>query len=513
MEKTGRKKISIVGFGALLLASSSLISRVLGVFRDSVFSRIFGIGDKGGIFALDAYFAAFRIPDFLYTILIFGAMSAAFIPLYTEILNDNESQASKFASQILNTLLFALIVFSVLFWIFTPYVVPIIAPGLEETVKTTTVALTRIMLLSPIFLGLSSVFQGVENAHKKFVGIALAPIIYNLSIILAAIFFGNQYGVFALAWGVVIGALLHFLVQIPGAMSTGFKYKLFFSLQGKSFRKFIYLTLPRVFGLMVSQVGAFIDTIIASLIGIGSISIFNYALNLQSLPYGVVAVSFSVAIFASLSEKALDEDKSAFLKTMKISTQTLFFWVFPAVLGLFILRKPVVDLILKGGAFTESNAQMTILTLGIFVWAAIAQSFIPFFTRSFYAMKQTKIPVLIALFAVCLNISISLVLTQIYNLEVFALAISVLVSSFFNAVLLILFFAKLMKVCPLNFFNLKKMTFIFLNGSIMGAIVYGASLILNENIYFQLSVSAGIGFVMYIFASKITKTIPSLHEH
>ena len=402
-----------MGFGGLLLAISSLLSRFLGLLRDFVFSKIFGVGSEGGAFALDAYFAAFKIPDLLYTLLIAGAMSAAFIPIYTQLMKKGDDQSSLFASRILNGLLLLLFSVSILAWIFAPQLVPLIAPGFEEEVMKTTVELTRVMLLSPLFLGLSSVFQGIENSHKKFLGIALAPIVYNLSIIAAAWFFAPEYGVYALAWGVVIGAALHFLVQLPGGMQSSFRYHLNFQFKSKEVKDFIRLSLPRLFGISVTQMGIFVDTIIASLLAIGSLSIFNYALNLQSLPYGVVAISLSVAVFSTLSEQA-DEPKK-FMKTMRKSLHTIVFWALPAVVGLFVLREAVVVLILQGGAFDEAATVMTTLTLGIFVWAALGQSLVPLFARAFYSLHETKIPVGIAFFAVLLNMTSSLILTQLYT--------------------------------------------------------------------------------------------------
>ncbi len=501
-----KMKFSQVGVGAILLAGSSLLSKFLGVLRDAVFARIFGAGSE-----LDAYFAAFRIPDFLYMLLIFGAMSAAFIPIYTSLLKrEGESEASLFASRILNGLLGVLLLSCVLAFVFAPYLVPFLAPGFGAEALSLTIDLTRVMLLSPIFLGLSSVFQGVENSHKKFLGIAVAPIVYNLSIVLAAWFFGAEFGVQALAWGVVVGAVLHFLVQVPGAVRAGFSYSFDFDLKSKEVKEFVRLTIPRLFGISAVQLGFLVSTVIASLLAAGSLSVFNYSMNLQSLPYAVVAVSFSVAVFSTLSEQAVEDDKSEFLSTMRKSTHSILFWVLPAVVGLFLVRDLVVNLILTGGAFDEAAAELTILTFGIFVWAAIAQSLSPLFARAFYALHETKRPVFVAFFVLVLNAGLSLVLTQIYGFGVWALAVSILAASAFEAALLIFLLGRKLRVSVAKFFEPVKLLRVLIALSVMACVVLFAKNFAYSNIVLAAVIQAGAGGVVYLALAKFMKIIPSL---
>ena len=501
------KRFSKVGLGAVLLASSSMGSKFLGVLRDYIFAKVFGAGAE-----LDAYFAAFRVPDFLYMLLIFGAMSAAFIPIYTSLLHkeQGDEQASVFASQVLNGLLLLLILASGLAFLFAPQLVPLLVPGFEGEMLDLTVDLTRIMLLSPIFLGLSSVFQGVENSHKKFLGIALAPIVYNLSIIAAAWFFGASHGVSALAWGVVAGAVLHFLVQVPGALRTNFRYSFDFSFRSKAFGEFVRLTIPRLFGISATQIGLFVNTVIASLLAVGSLSVFNYAFNLQSLPYAVVAVSFSVAVFSTLSEQAAAKDKTDFLQTMRRSIHSILFWVLPAVCGLFLLRQEVVDLILTGGAFDESAAAMTALTLGIFVWAAIFQSFTPLFARAFYSLHETKRPVYVAFLVVIVNTSLALIFTQIYGFEVWSLALALLCGSLVEAVLLIVLLGRFMKVSALGFFDFLLLGKVLLGTFVMFIFVFGLQQISFPNLFLELLIVSGAGGAVYLGLAKLLKTIPVL---
>ncbi len=334
------KYISVLGFGSVLLGASSVLSRLLGVLRDHVFAQTFGS-------SMDAYFLAFRIPDLIYSLLVFGGLSAAFVPIYTRLLKKSEHEASAFGSDIFNVIFIVLTIAVIVFYFLAPFLLPLIAPGLSEEVLFESVSLTRIMLISPLFLGLSAVLQGIQNSKKVFYGIALAPIIYNAAIIFAAYFYGKTFDLSAIAWGVAFGSALHFLIQIPFLFKLRFSYIPKISIKSVELKKFLILCMPRIFGLSVAQLGILVDTTIASLLLAGSLSIYNFSINLQSLPYAVIAVSFTVAIFSSLSEQS--GDKARFVATIRSSTSLILFWVLPAVAGIFILRSGLVDFVLGGG--------------------------------------------------------------------------------------------------------------------------------------------------------------------
>lgn len=431
------KFASAAGFGALLLAVSSVLSRMLGVLRDYVFAKIFGIGDYGGIFALDAYYLAFRIPDLLYTLLILGALSSAFIPLYARLKKENEVEANRFVNDVLSSVFLLLLTLGGLLLVVAPWVIPVLAPGFDSETQKIAVDLTRILLLSPLFLGLSGILQGVENVHQRFLGMALAPLLYNGSIIAAALLFGNDYGVYALAWGVAAGALLHFLTQVPGVFGTSFRFKLRVPEWTRAIKEFFYLSLPRVLGMSASQITLFVDFALASTFSLGAVSVYSYALNLQAFPYGVVAVSFSVAIFSTLAEQALLKDKGDFTRTLKNSFGTIWFWALPATVGLFLLREPLVELILKGGAFDETAFILTTKTFAILIWSALPLSLIPLWSRAFYSLSNTKTPVKISVLTMLLNVILSVTFTQVYHLSVYGLAAANFIASSFNALSLL----------------------------------------------------------------------------
>jgi putative peptidoglycan lipid II flippase len=495
-------KLSQVGLGALLLALSSVASRGLGILRDFVFAKVFGIGTEGGVFALDAYYMAFRIPDLIYSLLILGALSAAFIPLFVRLKTQGEARALEFANRVLSAVFFSLFFLGLIFYIVAPWLIPIFAPGFDAELLDLVVDLSRILLFSPLFMGLSGILQGIESVHKKFLGLALAPILYNVSIIFAAIFFAPRYGVYALAFGASFGAFLHLLIQIPGVLRTKFRFQILWPKLTQDLKEFFSLALPRVLGMSASQVTLLVDFALASTLGLGSLSIYSYALNLQSFPYGVLAVSFSVAVFATLSEKALLKDKKEFIELLRYSFHSIWFWAFPAVLGLFLLREPLIAVILKGGAFDTAAASRTEQTFSILIWGALAQSLIPLWSRAFYALSNTKTPVLLAVLTMALNVVLSLVFTQVLDWSTAGLAAANLIASSFNALLLLIFLSKTLKTSLLKLLSLK--TFFY---SVLAAFFMTLSILFFPELpmipaFARLLLLSAIGALVYLLPFK-----------
>lgn len=492
--------LNILGLGSILLVGSSIISRFLGIFRDVVFARLFGSGTEGGLFALDAYYLAFRIPDFLYTLLVLGALSSAFIPLYTKFKKENLEEANVFVNTVLSTLFLSLLCFSFIVFFLVPFFLPVLAPGFSQENIDLAISLTRILLISPFFMGMSGLLQGIENVHKRFLGMALAPIIYNLSIICSALFFAKTYGVYALAFGVLIGAFLHFLIQIPGVIASSYKFRFAWPKFTPEIRELLRLGLPRILGIAAMQVTLFVDFALASLLTFGSISIYSYALNIQSFPYGVIGVSLAAAIFPILSEQALDSEKKAFVLSFKKTFAQIWFWIVPATCGLFFIREPLITIFLQGGAFTEMDAAYTASIFSILVWSVLGLSLVPLLSRTFYALSDTKTPVLIALFTMLLNIILSILLSVIMDLNLIGIALANVFASSFNALFLLVILSKKLKRSIFELIEWKRFlkiifaTFLMMLGLIL----------LNEisfqNIFAQvLILSSGGGFIYLAF--------------
>jgi putative peptidoglycan lipid II flippase len=342
-------KTKTITFAAFLLALSTLISRILGLVRDRLLAGRFGAGEE-----LDIYFAAFRIPDFFYGILIAGGITAAFLPVFSEYFSKKTSkenewspQVLEFTNNILNCFLILLILICLILAIFAPLIIKFIIPGFSPENKALTIALTRIIFLSPIFFGLSSVFSGILHFFNKFLVYSLAPILYNLGIIFGILFLVPSFGVFGLAYGVILGAFLHLIIQIPAAKNSGFKYKPLFNFKYSGLKKVFKLMIPRTIGSAAYHINLVVITAIASTLTAGSITIFNFSNNLHYFPIGLIGTSFAISSFPVFSKFWARGQKREFLDSFSSSFRQIIFFIIPISLLIFILRAQIVRLVLE----------------------------------------------------------------------------------------------------------------------------------------------------------------------
>ena len=411
--------------GAIIIAAFSLLSRLLGLVRDRLLFSIFGAGD-----VLDSYYAAFRLPDLVFNTLILGALSAAFIPVFLEYWHKDKKEAWRIANTVLNTTLLILFVFGVAAFIFAPEIVQIIAPGFELQKRLATAELTRIMLIGILFLGLSNVASSILNAFKRFTAFALAPVMYNLGIIAGILILVPWFGVEGLAWGVVLGAMLHFFVQFPSIAKLGFKYKVLFSWRNAGVKKIEKLMLPRTFGLAISQINQVVNTIIGSTLPVGSVAIFNAANNLQNVPIGIFAIPLSLAYFPIFSEAWVKQDIPRLIASFSQAVRRLLAIAIPASIFMILLRAHVVRLVLGAGQFDWTATILTARTLSLFVISLFAQCLIPLIARVFYSLQDTKTPVAISILALALNIFLAFPLSA--KMGIAGLALSFSLVSLFN---------------------------------------------------------------------------------
>jgi putative peptidoglycan lipid II flippase len=411
---------------ALLLGAASLASRFLGVLRDRVLAGEFGAGDT-----LDIYYAAFRIPDLIFNLLILGALSAGFIPIFTAALcsakekNEHPKEAWEIVSGVINIMGVALIFLCGLFIFLSPFIVPAITPGFGAEKMALTVTMTEIMMLSPIFLGLSNILGGVLQSFKRFFIYALAPIFYNIGIIIGALFFTKWWGIYGLAWGVVVGAAAHMLIQAPAVWQLGFKYRWLFDVANKSVRKIGKLMIPRTLGLAVSQINLVVMTVIASTLVPGSLAIFNLANNLQYFPVGIIGISFAVAAFPLLGEFAAAGKKEEIMKSFSHTARQIIFFIVPASVLLLVLRAQIVRVVFGAGYFDWEDTILTADTLAYFVLSLFAQALIPLLARFFYALADTKTPFLIGLVSAAINILAAIFLAKPWGVAGLAMAFSI----------------------------------------------------------------------------------------
>jgi len=407
---------------ALIIGAATLLSRLVGLFRDRAFAHYFGAGP-----VMDAYYAAFKIPDLIYNLLILGALTAGFIPTFTKLFcqGSDKSPAWRLASNIFNIAGISLVVLCGLGMIFAPSLTPLIAPGFSSENLARATDFTRIMFLSPFFLGLSMTLGGILQSLRRFVLYSIAPIFYNLGIIFGAVFLARWFGPIGLAWGVVLGAFIHFALQFYGARSAGWRWRWHFNLRDADTRLIGKLMIPRTLGLAISEVNIVVITILASLLPIGSVAIYNFASNLQAVPIGIIGIPFALAVFPVLSAAAATNNRLDFIKNLSSTTRQILFLMTPLAIIILLLRAQVVRVVLGSGAFDWTATTQTADALAFFAFGLFAQSLIPLFARAFYSWSDTKTPFIIGVIAELLAIIAALTLMRPLGVAGLALAGSI----------------------------------------------------------------------------------------
>lgn len=391
-----------IGAAAGILAISGFLSRLLGLVRDRLLAGTFGAGPE-----LDSYFAAFRIPDFIYSLMIAGGIIVAFLPLFSEYFLEDREAAWRFTNNLLNVFLLFLLLISLAVLLFAPALVKLITPGFDPQALSLTTLLTRILFLSPILLGLSSIFSGILQYFNRFLIYGLTPILYNLGIIFGILFFVPYSGILGVALGVILGAFFHLAIQIPSAISCGFKYQPIFNFKEPGLKRVFLLMTPRALAVASWQISSIVVTAIASTLTAGSITIFNLANNLQHLPLGIVGVSFATAAFPFLSRFWANQKNGEFIRVFSSTFRQTLYFIVPTTFLMYLLRNQIVEIVLKQGEFSQEAAQLTAVSLGLFCLGMIAFSLVPLLSRTFFSFQDTKTPTLIVLAAIILNITLS----------------------------------------------------------------------------------------------------------
>jgi putative peptidoglycan lipid II flippase len=414
---TGR----VLAQASLILTIAALASRLLGWVRLLVIGSQFGASKE-----LDAYFAAFRIPDAIFQLVVAGALSAALIPVFSSYrARGQEAEAWRLASSVINLVVIALAALSLLMAIFAGLLVPIVAPGFDPETTEQTVRLTRIMLLSPVLIGLGAVVSGILNSYERFAVPALAPLAYNLVIILAAIFLAPVMGVEGLAVGVVGGSLAHLAIQLPQLRHVGQRYDLSIGLRHPGVRKVVWLMGPRMLGLAAGQLNFIVSTVLASGLAAGSVTAYNYAFQLSQLPVGVLGVSVAVALFPTLSRDAALGRIGEIRRQVATSLRVLIFLAAPLTATMIVLAGPIASVFFQYGLFSQESAERTAGALVFFSIGLVGHIVVHVLTRAFYAMQDTRTPVLWAIVAVAINVPLMVWLVGPMGVEGLALALSI----------------------------------------------------------------------------------------
>ncbi len=425
----------------LMMALATGISRLLGLLRDVAIADRFGASG-----AYDAFLIAFFVPHFLRQLLAEGALSTAFVPLYTGLGVSGED-ADRFASGLLSwlILLFAAVV-GLGVWL-APTYVPFLASGFGPEKLSLAVGLTRIVFPFIALVGFAAVFMGILNSHRRFFAASLAPVWFNVGMILGVLLLAprfSQQPVLGLAVGALIGGAGQLLAQLPSLFRVGFRFRLTFWPIHPEIRRLIRLMAPAVLTLTVTQVNLLVDNKLASYLGDGGIASLQYGMRLFQLPLGVFAVSVATALLPRFSEAWAREDAPRFSSYLSEGIALSALVLLPAMVGLLVIGADVVRLLFEHGSFTPEDTLRTARVLSFYLIGLFPYGLVYLFSRAFYALKRTRLPLLAAVAAVGTNVALDLLLVS--TMREAGLAFATAISGVVNGAMLGLFLIPRMRL-------------------------------------------------------------------
>lgn len=389
------KEFTKINQAAILLGFFIFLSQILGIVRDRLLASQVGAG-----MTLDVYYAAFRIPDIVFALAASLVSVTILIPFFIEAQNkdkEHRGHSQHFINSVFTAFFIGIIGISAIVFIVMPYLAPLIAPGFTDVQMSSLIQVTRIMLLSPIFLGFSNLFGTITQAAKKFFVYATAPVLYNLGIVLGVIFLYPIFGVQGLAYGVVLGALMHMGIQLPVVIKQGYTPRFINHIHWKYIFTITAISLPRTLTLSLNKIIIAVLIAFASNISAGSVSIFNFAWNLQNVPLALIGISFSVAAFPTLVQYFTNKDYDNFLKQIIAPARQIVFWSIPVIVFFIVLRAHIVRVILGAGFFSWADTRLTAAALALFALSIMFQGLTLLLVRGYYAAGKTWRPLWISL--------------------------------------------------------------------------------------------------------------------
>ncbi|MGD9105201.1 MAG: murein biosynthesis integral membrane protein MurJ [Desulfobacterales bacterium] len=493
-----------------VVGSATLLSRVFGFIRDVVIAWFFGAG-----LVSDAFFVAFRIPNLLRRLFAEGSLSVSFIPVFTEYLaqrgKKDAFEMAKSAIRLLSVLLVAVTVAGILL---SPFIVQIIAPGFVTSPEkySLTVFLTRIMFPYIFFIGLVALCMGILNALGHFAAPALAPVLLNISIIGSVFLIAPHMAdpVTGIAIGVLIGGFLQLALQVPFLIKKGVFFWQKANMYHPGLKKVGLLMVPTIFGAAVYQINILVGTLLASLLAQGSISYLYYADRLVQFPLGIFAIATATAVLPTLSRQSAENDLRALRNTFSYAMKMVFFITIPSMVGLIVLREPIVALLFKRGAFDSETTRLTayaLLYYSIGLWAFSAVRIV---VSTFYALQDTKTPVRMAIVSVCSNIVLGVILMGPMGHG--GLALSTSLASMLNLILLVWALRTKLGALGLKSITESACKTMICSG-IMGAVVWATALLIipsedgtSSGLFLGLMGSIVTGLVLYGSFSLLLKS-------
>jgi putative peptidoglycan lipid II flippase len=397
---------------AYVLAGFALLSQLLALLRDRILAAQFGASHT-----LDLYYAAFRIPDFLFATVASLLSLYALLPVLSRLEQQNEGLVVSFLRDVLVIFFVGMALVAGVVFFFVPALVTAIAPGFvsDPVSHAQLILLIRILLLQPILLGASNTLAALTQLRHRFVLYSVSPLLYNIGIMFGAVFLYPHIGVAGLGWGVVLGALMHMLLQLPFFFSEKSSARMPLAVMFKYLRGVLMLSIPRTLALAAGQISLLAIVALASFLAPGSIAIFTFAFNLQAVPLTIIGVSYSVAAFPTLARLYAEGKTSEFADHIETALRHMLFWAIPATVFVIVLRAQLVRVILGAGAFDWAATRLTAAALALFILSLVAQSISLLIARAYYAAGNSKKPLYYGAVDVVVSIGTALLLVSFFH--------------------------------------------------------------------------------------------------
>ena len=484
-----------------------ILSSVINLARGIVILRAFGTGMEN-----EAFWAANRVSETLFSLVAGGALASAFVPTFTGFLAKKQNEnAWKLASSIINLVLLLISLLAILAAIFAPLIVRyLLAPGfVDDPVKfDLTVRLLRIILPSTVIFSVSGLLMGILNAHQSFLFPALAPSMYSLGMIFGVLVLSPSMGIFGLAWGVVIGALLHLLVQLPKLLKLQGNYSTILGLGNPAVRQVGSLMLPRLVGVAVVQINFWVNTNLASRYSEGSVTGLTYGFTLMLMPLMLIGQAIATASLPTFSAQAALGKLDEMRNSLSAAIRTVFLLSIPAAVGMILLRFPLIRLLYENGTtFTTQSTELVAWALLWYTIGLVGHSAVEIISRAFYAMQDTKTPVVVGVVVMSLNIILSIILGPLFLrigwLAIGGLALANSIATGLEAVVLILIMRK--RLHGIEGSRIYQMVWkVLVAASLMGLLLWWLTnqILLGDAITLLLGAAGGVivyGLSLYLF--------------
>lgn len=395
---------------ALVVMAAYVASGVLGLARQVIVGNLFGAAAE-----LDAFVAAARIPELLFNLIAGGALGSAFLPVFTKFLTDEDDEGAwQLAGTVLALLTVASVALAAVMLIAAPWVVDgLLRPGDPPVEQTLTVELLRIQLATVVIFGMSGLLMAVLNAHQHFWRPAFAMSLYNIGIIIGALFLTPLLGIYGLAWGTVLGAIMHLGIQLPELPKIDAHWRPSLDINTPGVREVITLMVPRIVGQAVIQINFVVIAAFTSFMVDGAQTVVTVAFTLMFTTLGVIGQSMGTAVFPSLSAQAAQEDWSGYRRTLGGALRSVLFLAIPVTVGLIVLARPLVTVLFERGAWTADATAGTAWALMFFALGLVGHALLEILARSFYALHDTWTPVLVGVATMALNFILNLILIEV----------------------------------------------------------------------------------------------------